>query len=61
MPTRQRVRNAADPTFQGDGWRWSLSFWLPWPLDLCVLTPAQRDACYRERVAFLDSTDRRST
>jgi hypothetical protein len=54
---RRRWRNSDDPTFQGDGWRWTLSFHLPWPLDLLVLTPAQRDACYRERAAFLAEVD----
>ncbi len=53
MTTRRAWRNSTDPTFQGDGWRWTLSFHLPWPLDLLVLTPAQRGACYRERAAFL--------
>lgn len=26
---RQRWCNAQDPEFQGDGWRWTLSLWLP--------------------------------
>jgi hypothetical protein len=37
---RRTFRNSRDPQFQGDGWRWTLSFWLPereidpssWPL-----------------------------
>jgi hypothetical protein len=28
-PPRRRFRNARDPEYQGDGWRWSLSLWLP--------------------------------
>jgi hypothetical protein len=28
-PARRLLRNARDPLFQGDGWRWSLSLWLP--------------------------------
>jgi hypothetical protein len=26
---RRLLCNARDPEFQGDGWRWTLSFWLP--------------------------------
>jgi hypothetical protein len=49
MPRPRRLfRNAHDPELQGDGWRWSLSFWLPWRLSLLVLTQAQRDACWAE-------------
>lgn len=26
---RKRWRNSREPAFQGDGWRWTLSFWIP--------------------------------
>ncbi|HJU00250.1 MAG TPA: hypothetical protein VJ966_03485 [Actinomycetes bacterium] len=45
---RRLIRNPADPTFQGDGWRWTLSLVLPRWLTVLVLTEAQWHACYRE-------------
>ena len=48
QPRRRLIRNPADPAFQGDGWRWTLSLFLPRWLTVLVLTEAQWEACYRE-------------
>jgi len=45
---RRKFRNSRDPELQGDGWRWSLSFYLPYRLSMLVLTSAQREACWAE-------------
>jgi hypothetical protein len=45
---RRKLRNSRDSMLQGDGWRWSLSFYLPHPLCMLVLTAAQREACWAE-------------
>ena len=46
---RRLIRNANDPTFQGDGWRWSFSLALPnvllwsspWRNDRWASTPVR--------------------
>jgi hypothetical protein len=70
LSDRRPLRNAADPTFQGDGWRWTAYLLLPdvllWrrpdgsPLSLgeLVLTREQRLSCWLEWRITQDEYDR---